>query len=167
MPRQATRSKPATAHVLHPGDVAWARAGGILETLLGSCIAVVLTDPRRTLGAMCHVVHGGAAPRGVTATTAYADPAIDRLYELLLKQAIVPRLCEAYVYGGGNMFSRLIGAAQGHVGERNRDAVSRRLERDGVRILHADTGGTAYRKLRWVVGPDAPQVIAVDMGWAP
>ena len=44
-------------HVLHPGDVACGERGERFETLLGSCVAIVLTDPRRTIGAMCHIVH--------------------------------------------------------------------------------------------------------------
>lgn len=173
-----TRAAAAVLHVLHPGDVTCALAGERLETLLGSCVAVVLTDPRRTIGAMCHIVHSGIAPpdaradkasggaRSVAerlALTAHAGPAIDRMYELLLRRAIQPRLCEAYVYGGGNMFPRLLGRGNGHVGGRNIDAVCERLRRDGVRVVHQDTGGTAYRKLRWTVGPEAPQVIAVDV----
>jgi chemotaxis protein CheD len=29
-----------------------------------------------------------------------------------------------------------------------------------MRVLHHDLGGTAYRKLSWTVGPDAPAVSA-------
>ena len=35
------------------------------------------------------------------------------------------------------------------------------LAHDGVPVLLADVGGTAYRRVRWTVGPDAPQVSAV------
>ena len=38
--------------ILNPGDVAVGQRGDRLETLLGSCVAIVLTDPRRTIGAM-------------------------------------------------------------------------------------------------------------------
>jgi chemotaxis protein CheD len=151
-------SVEGTVTLLHPGDVACGDAGDRLETLLGSCVAVVLTDPRRTIGAMCHIVHAGAG-----SGTAHAGPAIDRLYAHLLKRAIQPRFCEAYVYGGGNMFPQLVQRQAGHVGTRNIDVVLERLRRDGVRIVHQDVGGTAYRRLRWTVGPGAPEVVAVEM----
>ena len=48
---------------LHPGDVAVGVRGDRLETLLAAGVAIVLTDPRRTVGAMCHVVHSGPTPR--------------------------------------------------------------------------------------------------------
>lgn len=147
--------------VLHPGDVACADAGGRLETLLGSCVAVILTDPRRTVGAMCHIVHAQAC-RHDRGDAHHAGPAIDAMFARLRARAIEPRLCEAYVYGGGNMFPGLADAA-GHVGERNVEAVLARLASDRVRVVCRDVGGTAYRRLRWTVGPGEPEVVAVPV----
>jgi chemotaxis protein CheD len=152
----------AGAQVLHPGDVACVDAGERLETLLGSCVAVVLTDPRRTVGAMCHIVHAQpCGSRGVV-DPRHADAAFDTMYAMLRARAIEPRLCEAYVYGGGNMFPGLIRTAT-HVGERNVRAVLARLEADGVAIAWIDVGGAAYRRLRWTVGPRDPEVAAVPV----
>ena len=145
--------------VLHPGDVALAERGERLETLLGSCVAIVLTDPRRTIGAMCHIVHSKPATTGATASAAYADVALDRMYKLLRSRGIEPRLCHAYAYGGGNMFPALF--TQGHVGDENAQWVLDALAHDGVPVLFHDFGGNTYRRLSWVVGPDMPQVTAV------
>lgn len=149
----------AGVRVLHPGDVALAERGERLETLLGSCVAIVLTDPRRTLGAMCHIVHSKPATAGAVASAAYADVALDRMYTLLRSRGIEPTLCEAYVYGGGNMFPALF--SQGHVGDDNAQWALDALAQDGVRVLFHDLGGNTYRRLSWVVGPDLPQVTAV------
>ena len=78
--------------------------GDRMETLLGSCVAIVLTDPRRTVGAMCHVVHARPAPQAGSQPRRLADAALAPMYALLRARGITPRLCEAYVYGGGNMF---------------------------------------------------------------
>lgn len=145
--------------VLHPGDVALGERGDRLETLLGSCVAIVLTDPRRTLGAMCHIVHSKPATSADRNSTAHADAALVQLYALLRARGIEPRLCEAYVVGGGNMFPALF--EQGHVGEANAQWALTALEEDGVRVLSHDLGGNHYRRLSWVVGPEAPQVTAV------
>jgi chemotaxis protein CheD len=158
----ATALQPAQAHsvrVLHPGDVALGERGERLETLLGSCVAIVLTDPRRTLGAMCHIVHSKPATAGATVSAAYADVALERMYTLLRSRGIEPTLCEAYVYGGGNMFPALF--AQGHVGDDNARWALNALAHDGVRVLFHDLGGNTYRRLSWAVGPDMPQVTAV------
>jgi chemotaxis protein CheD len=149
-------------HTLHPGDVVCAERGERFETLLGSCVAIVLTDPRRTLGAMCHIVHASRAVAGVTETGAYAEVALDTMYALLRERGIDPRQCEAYVYGGGNMFPQLVTQAE-HVGERNSRWALEALAEDGVRVLFHDLGGDIYRRLSWTVGPNAPQVTAVPV----
>ena len=147
-------------HTLHPGDVASGTRGDRFVTLLGSCVAVVLTDPRRTVGAMCHIVHSthsDSTPRD----SAWGDVALEVMYELLRERGIQPRLCEAYVYGGGNMFPSLISGS--HVGAHNARWTLETLARDGVHVVHQDLGGNAYRRLSWTVGPAAPVVTAVDV----
>ncbi|MDE2276293.1 MAG: chemotaxis protein CheD [Burkholderiales bacterium] len=149
----------ALQQTLHPGDVACGVRGDRFDTLLGSCVAVVLTDPRRTVGAMCHIVHATHTP-GLQRDSAWGDVALDLMYRLLRARGIEPRLCEAYVYGGGNMFPALFNRG-GDVGANNARWTIDALAHDGVRVLHHDLGGTTYRRLRWTVGPDAPQVVAV------
>lgn len=148
-------------YTLHPGDVVCANQGDRLETLLGSCVAIVLTDPRRTVAAMCHFVHPRHAVADVKETGAYADVALESLFAMLQARGIAPRLCEAYVYGGGNMFPRLI--QHPHVGIANASWALDALERHGIRVLLHDLGGHAYRRFSWTVGHGAPQVVAVEV----
>jgi chemotaxis protein CheD len=150
-----------TTYTLHPGDVACASRGERLETLLGSCVAIVLTDPRRTIGAMCHIVHASQAATEAAETGAYAHVALASMYAHLQARGIAPRLCEAYVYGGGNMFPTLV--RDGHVGDANARWALDALAADGIRVLLHDVGGNTYRRLSWTVGPDAPHVTAVPV----
>jgi len=147
----------AAVQVLHPGDVVLAQRGDRLETLLGSCIAIILTDPRRTLAAMCHIVHSGRAPADTRGeTTSHAEPALAAMFALLRSNGINPLLCEAYLFGGGNMFPRLY--AQAHVGSNNTSWALAALADLGIGLVGQDTGGNAYRRITWAVGPDAPQL---------
>jgi chemotaxis protein CheD len=146
---------------LHPGDVALGSRGEVFETLLGSCVSVILTDPRRTVGAMSHIVHAGQPQAGEGDNTAHAEVAFERMFALLQGVGISPGLCEAYVYGGGNMFPALVRGR--HVGQSNADTVLRTLRHTGIRVLVNDLGGQAYRRLRWTVGPDQPLVTAVPV----
>lgn len=157
----AASPSASPVHTLHPGDVVCAGQGERLETLLGSCVAIVLTDPRRTVGAMCHIVHASRAPAADPGNAAYADAALATLYRLLRSRGIVPALCDAYVYGGGNMFPDLF--TQSHVGESNARWVLEALALDGVRVLQHDLGGRSYRRIAWTVGPTAPRVTAVSV----
>ena len=162
----ATELAPGTpgggARVLHPGDVACAERGGRLETLLGSCVAIILTDPRRTVGAMCHFVHANSGEAAARRDCTHAEAAIGALYHLLGARGITPALCEAYVYGGGNMFPDLVPPLS--VGDRNAEWALDRLAGAGIRVVHHDVGGTAYRRLAWTVGTGLPELVAVPAG---
>ena len=149
----------AARYVLHPGDVACGTRGDHFETLLGSCVSVVLTDPQRTVGAMCHIVHVGRGRDDAAYDSSYGDAALDLMYALLRGRGIEPQLCEAYVFGGGNMFPGLF--VQSHVGSNNARWTLDALKQDGVRVLQQDLGGNRYRKLNWTVGAQAPRVTAV------
>jgi chemotaxis protein CheD len=152
---------PGVVHTLHPGDVACGERGDRLETLLGSCVAIVLTDPRRTVGVMCHIVHSRPALSGDGRAAAHADAARRSMHQKLTARGITPSLCEAYVYGGGNMFPALV--KQSHVGDDNARWALDALARDGVKVLFHDVGGSVYRRLSWTVGTDMPQVTAVQV----
>lgn len=149
-----------SVQVLHPGDVACGDRGSRFSTLLGSCVAVVLTDRRRTIGAMCHIVHAGKGlPANPDAGTAFGESALRSMYARLLERSIQPRWCEAFVYGGGNMFPDLV--TRGHVGQSNSNWVLDALATDGIRVLHHDVGGNVYRRLSWTVGPQPPLAVPV------
>lgn len=156
-----TQPPPDVARTLHPGDVACAVRGEVLTTLLGSCVAIILTDPRRTIGAMCHIVHSKPPLSHEKSSTSYGSVAIEAMDRLLLARGISPRLCEAYVYGGGNMFPGLI--TQSHVGDANALWTLTVLRERGVRVIEQDLGGRVYRRLRWTVGVDAPEVSRVPV----
>ena len=154
------RGAGQAGRTLHPGDVVCVDRGGRLETLLGSCVAIVLTDPRRTVGVMCHFVHAGLALSGAAQTSAHANVARDAMHALLRERGMTPTLCEAYVYGGANMFPGCV--TQSHVGDDNARWALATLAADGIPVVFADLGGSVYRRLRWTVGPDMPHVSAVE-----
>lgn len=154
-------SAVGSVHVLHPGDVVCAYRGERLETLLGSCVAIILTDPLRTVGAMCHIVHSTSAGASARASTAHADNALAKMYAMLRAEGFVPEMCKAYVYGGGNMFPSLFKRC--HVGQANAEWALKALSEDGVGLLGQDLGGDTYRRVGWTVGQAAPQVTAVSV----
>jgi chemotaxis protein CheD len=159
----SARPSAAQVRTLHPGDVACVDRDHRLETLLGSCVSIILADPRRTVGAMCHVVHARPPVAGVACTTAHGDSALARMSAMLRAKGIEPRLCQAWIYGGGNMFPGRIGtsAAQGNVGAANAAWAVQALAAAGIHVLGGELGGNAYRRLRWTVGPGEPELEAV------
>jgi chemotaxis protein CheD len=156
-----------TANVveLMPGDVALGRAGDQLKTLLGSCVSVILTDPRRTVGVMCHIVHVGHPNAANTHNTAYGEVAMQDMFDRLIGVAIPPARCQAYVYGGGNMFPQMFSTT--HVGAKNADWVLDYLHDCGIAVIEHDVGGNGYRKVAWTVGRDQPAVDTVRTDTGP
>lgn len=152
--------------VLHPGDVVCGPQGDRFETLLGSCVSIILTDPRRTIGAMCHFVNAPTDETGPTSTSAstsplHADAAMRMLYRLLRGRGVQPRMCEAFVFGGGNMFPGQY--RQTHVGDANARWALKALADEGITVVAQDLGGQHYRRIFWTVGPDWPLVQRVDV----
>lgn len=148
-------------YVLHPGDVALAQAGERLETLLGSCVAVILTDPRRTVGVMCHIVNAGLPRGGDRSNTAYAANAMQAMFTRLRAVGITPQLCHAYVFGGGNMFPALFNSQ--HVGAANVRWVLDFLKQQRIEILAESVGEPCYRKIGWTVGSAELQIETVPV----
>ncbi len=146
---------------LHPGDVALGLRGDTLKTLLGSCVAIILTDPKRTVGTMCHIVHTSPSRRQDAKAGLHAEAALQRMCALLLQRGINAAMCEAYIFGGGNMFPDLVGGP--HVGDTNAQWAIQNLQDMGVRVVQVDVGGAAYRQLTWTVGTQAPMARVVPL----
>jgi chemotaxis protein CheD len=157
----------STTAELMPGDVALGQEGDHLRTLLGSCVCVILTDPRRTVGVMCHIVFVGLPNAANAKNTAYGSVAMHEMFARLRAVGINPHLCDAYVYGGGNMFPAMV--RERHVGVANVDWVMDYLDQQGIRVVEHSLGGSGYRKVSWYVGPEAPvlETVEVEMGNTP
>jgi chemotaxis protein CheD len=160
-PAQRLDAGGQVIQVLRPGDVAVASRGDRLETLLGSCVAVVLSDPRLTVGAMCHIVHAAEPAAHLGHDTSFARPALSALFAGLRRLGITPQLCVARVYGGGNMFPAQFTGH--HVGASNIACVLALLQGAGIEVLSQCSGGNYYRKLSWQVGPQEPLCLRVDI----
>lgn len=141
---------------LHPGDVAMAERGERLDTLLGSCVAVLLSDPQRTMGVMCHIVHAVNRRGAHPGDTRYGPAALERMLELMTAKGYTASKCQAWLCGGGNMFPQQI--TDKPIGEANVLWVREQLHRLGVRVVSESVGGAHYRKVIWTVGNPAPDI---------
>ena len=154
-PSLASGSRAAAIELM-PGDVALGLAGDQLKTLLGSCVSVILTDARRTVGVMCHIVHVGRPNAANEHNTAYGEVAMRDMFRRLIGVAIPAARCHAYVYGGGNMFPQMFSTT--HVGANNAQWVLDYLHDFGIAVIDESLGGTGYRKVSWTVGREVPVV---------
>jgi len=147
---------------LLPGNVGLGLAGDQFKTLLGSCVSVILTDPRRTVGSMCHIVHVSHPSHANQHNTAYGEVAMHDMFDRLVGVGILPQRCHAYVFGGGNMFPQMFSTT--HVGTKNAQWVLDYLHECGITVVGESVGGTGYRKVAWTVGREPPTVEIVQSG---
>lgn len=161
-PFKTLKKNAAGFYDLMPGDVALGQVGDQLKTLLGSCVAVILTDPRRTVATMCHIVHVGQPNAANHQNTAYGTVAMDDMFRRLHGVGVTPRLCQAYVFGGGNMFPKLI--TNNPIGNNNVSWVLHQLKHHHIDVIDHCLGGPGYRKVSWTVGPTEPVVEVVMAG---
>lgn len=111
---------------------------------LGSCIALILHDQRRSLGGLAHIMlpesRGNAERPGK-----FADTATNTLIEEMERLGSTKFAIVATVVGGASMFE--FSANSLNIGERNTTAVRDVLREQGIRIAHEETGGRVGRSV--------------------
>jgi chemotaxis protein CheD len=131
-----------------PGGLAFSNQAGVLRTLLGSCVSVVVWHPRRRLGGMCHYlladrprVAPGSEPDGRYGTDALA------LFEQRMQQADTePGQYVAGIYGGANVVDV---AHAPDIGGRNIAAAEAWCRRHGLQVLEREVGGRCHRVIEF------------------
>jgi chemotaxis protein CheD len=133
---------------------------------LGSCVGVVLADPRAGVAGMAHVMLPSSRPGAGGPPGRFADTAVPALLGEVLRLGADRARLEAAIAGGAQMFG---GAAGGvlNIGGRNADAVRAALRAAGLRVRAAEVGGSAGRSMLVAVGDGTVTVRAVGGGATP
>jgi len=134
---------------LHVGDVQTVPAPTILQTVLGSCVAVCLWDPRLRVGGMNHFLlphgHSSGAPGDDPAR--FGVHAMDRLVGEMLKRGAIPRRWVVKVFGGASVLA--LGGRAHDIPRANVAFVEEYLAREGYAIAARSVGGTAPLHIRF------------------
>lgn len=144
-PAAASLTKPRIETTVKMGEIAVATESGVLRTLLGSCLGVVLFDRRLRAAAMAHIVlpesRGQRDHPGKFADTAI--PEMIRRLEGLFKDQ--PLKLTAKIAGGANMFAA--NGAVATIGQQNVGAVEKLLGDQRILIIGRHLGGTQGRRM--------------------
>ena len=143
-----------TAHFLHPGDVTVGFATDSFETLLGSCVSILLVSPCFNVAAMCHFVYASRPSKARSKDASYGVVAMSKMEHLLRMAGFNAKLCNAYVFGGGNMFPGNTNLVD--VGSTNVAWAFNYLNSHHIPVFGAQTGENCYRKFAWTVGSQDP-----------
>lgn len=148
---------------LHPGDFYFGNKEARISTLLGSCVAITLWHPQKLIGGMCHYMLPSPAFRTdpEQLNGKYAQDATKMFLQEIKAAGTKPAEYQAKVFGGGNMFSKIIDtphctASCGNCFEslsckkvscKNALIAPYLLEKYGFKITNHDLGGIQHRKV--------------------
>jgi two-component system chemotaxis response regulator CheB len=127
-----------------PGEYFISKQPNIISTLLGSCVAVCLYNPKLKFGGMNHYMLPSSP--GKERSGKYGDYAIAVLLQFMERTGGLQGL-EAIISGGANVVSNISSGTQ--IGQRNIQIARDTLGRHGIRVIQENVGGTVGLKLHY------------------
>lgn len=117
----------------------------VLTTVLGSCVACCLFDPRAKVGGMNHFLlaeprEGARFDKGEAER--YGSFAMELLINEMLKAGATRSNLRAHLYGGANLH-----VGMQAIGTSNASFAQSFLARDGIPLAHKDLGGALARRV--------------------
>lgn len=146
-------------------DWAAGRGDAVLVTLgLGSCVAIMLHDPRACAGAMAHILlPSKSLARDAANLAKFPETAVPLLVQRLTALGADPRQLVAKLAGGASMFAQLMTPGSVQMGERNIVAARDVLRRAGIPIAAEAVGGGAGRSVRFYVADGRVEIRSVGV----
>ena len=132
------------ARNINPGGWAVEKTRPI-TTLLGSCVAVCLYDPKLRLAGMNHFLLPSRAKSSGDDTDVIlaGDYSMEVLLNTMLSQGAAKSRLVAKAFGGGTIVTSILMA----IGQRNAEFAREWLEREGIPLTAQDFGGSWSRKV--------------------
>ena len=130
-------------------DLQSARHPCIITTLgLGSCVGIALYDPGRKIAGLAHIMlPSSLQARNNSNTAKFADTAIVRLVEDMVRLGAIKTQLIAKLAGGAQMFSFSDASEMMRIGLRNVAASKEVLGSLRIPIVAEDTGGNYGRTI--------------------
>lgn len=123
-------------------DLKVCKAPDGLTTLgLGSCVGIAVRDAAKGIGGLAHIMlPDSKAIKDNTNIPKFADTGIDELIRQMVAMGATRSRLEAKIAGGAQMFAFSSKNGTAQVGERNVEAVKKKLGELRIPILAEDTG---------------------------
>ncbi|MBI5435154.1 MAG: chemotaxis protein CheD [Planctomycetes bacterium] len=127
-------------HTIYVGDVRASKEPAEIRTLLGSCVAVCLWDPKTQIGGMNHFLLPDSTEDAMSfEPTRFGVHAMDVLIGELMMLGADRRRCVAKVFGAGHVLG--VKETADSVPQRNMAFVKQFCQDEGFRIVASDLGG--------------------------
>ena len=146
---------------LHIGGVYATRAPTVIKTVLGSCVAVCLRDPRERVGGMNHfMLPTRLDQNGDHRSACYGVYAMDLLINELMKQGAERGRLQAKVFGAAHLLG--MEHSLQSVATQNAAFILAYLETEGIPIISQDLGGVLPRTVYFF--SDMGRVLVKQLG---
>lgn len=136
-------------HFLYPSTLFASKEPYVINTILGSCIAVCLFDPVLKIGGMNHYMLPNWSGNDLVSPK-YGNIAIEKLIEKMLLLGSKKSNLTAKVFGGGDLISPEKNSL--HIGDRNTKVAEIMLVEHKIPIIASSTGGNRGRKILFYTG---------------
>ncbi len=114
---------------------------GVTTLGLGSCVGIALRDPVTKIGGLAHIMlPDSTAIRQNSNIPKFADTGIEELVKQMVAAGAGRAKLVAKIAGGAQMFNFQSKSDLGRVGDRNVEAVKKKLQEMKIPILAEDTG---------------------------
>ena len=148
--QQTNNSLKVPAEGIIVGEVKASAEPMRISTLVGSCIAVCLFDPKHQIGGMNHFMLPTGSRAGDDSAT-YGVHAMELLINEIMKLGGERQNLVAKVFGGGNVLQRSVTSDPTlAIGDRNAAFAMQFLETDGIPVSSQSVGGEAGRQIHFL-----------------
>ena len=142
-PSDATGRPVVTDHVVQGHQKVSGDPGSMLTTILGSCVAACIWDPKSGVGGMNHFLLPGKLDEAGEGERLGVH-AMELLINEMLSHGAAKRRLEAKVFGGANMNTALK-----DVGALNAAFARQFLTREGIAVVGECLGGRLARRVQF------------------
>jgi len=131
-------------HYLYPAALYASKEQVVVNTILGSCVAVCFWDNKLEIGGINHFMLPLWNGQGIPSPK-YGNIAIEKLLEKMLSLGSVKANIKAKVFGGGEILETNYDQFQ--IGDRNIQIAIETLREMGIPIVGQSVGGKLGRKI--------------------
>ena len=128
------------------GEYEASKDPAIMQTVLGSCVAVCLFDQKNRIGGMNHILLPGIKEEAkFNSSSRYGINAMELLINSIIKLGGERKLLAAKVFGGAHIIPSI--SVENSVGKRNAEFAINFLKEERIRVICRDVGGNKARKI--------------------
>ncbi len=133
-------------HFLYASTIHVAARESLIQTVLGSCVAICLWDQEKGIGGMNHYMLPYWEGQGLSSPK-YGNVAIPKLIEKMIRMGSTRESLVAKVFGGAEVLN--FEQHSFHIGDRNINVAWEFLEKERIKVSGYHVGGNQGRKINF------------------